>query len=218
MHISHVRYYGSIIPPIPCEAFALPAYKLILLPTDPDTGIDNCEQLVHPLQAIGFIGEPLSCREGVFYPVGEHFLQLVSFLGCSPMVELEPPVRNAELDAAVADGRFCHVMLTCKSTLQFRADPQTRPPRCPECGQAVSDWARHLQDWRDNPAETGWTCTACKQTAPLTRWVFRRTAGFGKVFVEIRGIHPSEAVPVESLLQTLRTVTGNPWHYMYIKE
>ncbi len=214
----HVRYYGAITKPIPCEVCALPAHKLILLPTDPDTGIENCEQLVHPLQAIGFIGEPASCRQGLFYPVGDRFLQLVSFLGCSPMIELDPPANSAELDAAIADGRFCHVMLTCSPALQFRADPQTRPPRCPQCGHADTHWAQRLQDWRDNPAETGWTCAACEQPAPLTSWVFRKTAGFGKVFVEIRGIYPSEAVPGDLLLNTLRSVTGNAWHYIYIKE
>jgi hypothetical protein len=52
----------------------------------------------------------------------------------------------------------------------------------------------------------------------MTDWVFRKTAGFGKVFVEIRGIYPAEAVPGEALLAALKDRTGGTWRYIYIKE
>ena len=193
-------------------------HKLILLPADPQTVMDDCGRLATSLRAIGLIGEPLSYEDGLFYPTGSRFLQLVTFLGCSPAIELDPPKEAADLSAAIAGGDFCHVILSCADTLAFRADPQTRPPRCPHCGQPVSAWEQDLQAWRANPALAGWECPACGHAGRLTDWVFRKTAGFGKVFLEIRGIYPSEAVPGEALLQTLRDLTGGDWLYIYIKE
>lgn len=196
----------------------MPVHKLILLPADPQAAIRDYNGLATGLQEIGLIGNASTCTLGTFYPVGDRFLQLVSFLGCSPMIELAPPADTALLDTAVAEASFCHATLSCMPAMQFRADPQTRPPRCPQCGQAEPDWETHIRQWRANPAQTQWTCKACDYHGELTGWDFRKNAGFGKVFVEIRGIYPSEAVPGDALLNTLRTVTGNPWHYMYIKE
>lgn len=193
-------------------------HKLILLPKDAGTAPVNCGELALSLQEDGFIGDPATSAHGDFYPTGDRFLQLVSFLGCSPAIELDPPVDPAARDAAVLAGSFCHVVLQCSDALLFRADPGTRPPRCPHCGQAVTDWADALQRWQADPASTQWSCAECEQAGDLTGWVFRKTAGFGKVFVEIRGIYPSEAVPGEALMNRLAAVTGGPWQYMYIKE
>ncbi|QLQ33783.1 MAG: hypothetical protein HZT40_21650 [Candidatus Thiothrix singaporensis] len=56
------------------------------------------EHLRACLQAVGLLGEPLG--EGR-YAVGEAFLSLVCFLGCSPDIELTPQ----------ADKPFCYVQL-----------------------------------------------------------------------------------------------------------
>ena len=196
----------------------MPADKLILLPDDPHVGIANCHDLVTCLQGIGLMGEQHSYERGVFYPAGEQFLQLISFLGCSPSIELKPPQDTATLEQAVTQGRFCHVVPECGATLRFRANQQTRPPRCPNCGQRASDWQAHVRRWQDNPAETQWSCPACGRRGELTDWDFRKAAGFGKVFVEISGIYPAEAIPSEALLLALSRLTGGSWRYMYIKE
>jgi hypothetical protein len=36
--------------------------------------------------------------------------------------------------------------------------------------------------------------------------------------VEIRGIYPSEAVPGETLLKALQSLTGGDWSILYSKE
>lgn len=196
----------------------MPVDKLILLPDDPQAGVDDCRKLAGHLQGIGLIGARTTWAGGVIYPGGDRFLQLVSFLGCSPFIELEPPRDSAALDEAVAHGRFCHVALVCEPTLRFRADRQTRPPRCPYCRHPEPEWQAHIHRWQANPAETQWSCTACGKRCEMTRWLFRRTAGFGKVFVEIRGIYPAEAIPGEALLAALEECTGGTWRYVYIKE
>ena len=194
----------------------MPAHKLILLPADPQAAIADVQQLAACLQATGFIGEAISHKHTTFYPVGDNFLQLVTFLGCSPMIELDPPADPALLESACRDGSFCHVELSCYETVQFRAGRNSRPPRCPQCGQPETAWKEHLTRQVLNPANTKWSCHGCGYDGNLTDLVFRKTAGFGKAFVEISGVHPAEAVPGERLLETLQKFSDCPWHYIYI--
>ena len=195
----------------------MPANKLILLPTDAHAGIEDCSQLAATLQHAGLISSVREYQGGRFYPSGDRFLQLISFLGCSPSIELDPPQDSTRLDQAIAEGRFCHVQLVCGPTLHLRADRQTRPPRCPACGRPIMDWSTFIKHWQANPADTAWSCADCGKHARLTDWDFGKTAGLGKVLVEISGIYPAEAVPTGALLQVLTGLTGSPWRYIYIK-
>jgi hypothetical protein len=194
------------------------APKLLLLPASPDTTAIAADRLAHELQAIGLIGEWMPRGTGGFYPAGEQFLQLVTFLGCSPAIELEPPGNLQELQKASTEGRFCHVFIESGEQLRFRYDSQTRTPRCPQCRNPVPDWALRLQAWQDGKQGLDWSCQSCGFSGHLTDLVFRKTAGFGRTFLEIRGIYPSEAVPGPALLNTLAALTGEPWTTIYLRE
>ena len=194
------------------------ANKLVLLPADPLCPPVNREQLAGELQTIGLIGAPVALEDKVFYPTGDNFLQLVSFLGCSPMIELDPPADRATLLAASAAGKFCHLFLSCTESLTFRADSQCPPPRCPDCRQPVADWQTAIEAWKGNRVQTDWTCASCGFTGQFTDLAFRKAAGFGRTFIEIRGIYPSEAVPTDTLLDRLQRLAGGPWKTIYIKE
>lgn len=196
----------------------MPAYKLLLLPVDPLCPPLNCEQLASELQRIGLIGKPVALADEVFYPTGDNFLQLISFLGCSPMIELEPPAGRATLLADSAAGKFCHLFLSCSKSLSFRADSQCPPPRCPGCRQPVADWQTAIEAWKGNRSLSDWTCTSCGFTGKLTGLLFRKTAAFGRTFIEIRGIYPSEAVPTDALLDRLQHLSGGPWKSVYLRE
>jgi hypothetical protein len=194
------------------------AYKLLLCPRDTEHPPVEVTELADALQAIGFIAAPVTVPEGMYYPTGARFLQLVSFLGCSPAVELDPPSDPVALEAARASGGFCHVYLACGDTLQFRADPRTVEPRCPSCRQPARNWRAAIAGWRENPAAIGWTCRVCGHRGRLPDLQFRKNAAFSRTWVEIRGIHPAEAVPGEALLAHLRTLTDCPWQYLYLQE
>jgi hypothetical protein len=195
----------------------VPVHKLILLPKDPHAAIADTQALAASLQAAGFIGKAILHNNNTFYPTGDNFLQLITFLGCSPTIELDTPDDPAALDSARRDGTFCHIELASYETVQFRADPHTRPPRCPHCGQPDTAWEIHFTHQAVNPENTRWSCPGCGHDGKLTDLVFRKTAGFGKVFVEISGIHPAEAVPTERLLNTLQKFSDSPWHYIYMR-
>jgi len=196
----------------------MPAPKLLLHPVDPDTAAVPEDRLARDLQAIGLIGDRTPLGKTVFYPVGEQFLQLVTFLGCSPAIELDPPDDPLELENASAAGRFCHVFISSGEQLRFRGDGQTRTPRCPRCRSPEPDWKARLQSWQAGQHGPDWTCQDCGFRGRLSDLVFRKTAGFGRTFLEIRGIYPSEAVPGPTLLETLASLTGNPWTTIYLRE
>jgi Zn ribbon nucleic-acid-binding protein len=194
------------------------APKLLLHPASPETVAVPEDRLAQELQAIGLIGGPVPLGKGVFYPVGEQFLQLVTFLGCSPAIELDPPRDPQELVEASAAGRFCHVFITSRGQLQFRGDNQTRTPRCPRCRSPEPHWKARLQTWQEGKHVPEWNCQACGYSGRLSDLVFRKSAGFGRTFLEIRGIYPSEAVPGPDLLDTLAALTGSPWTAIYLRE
>ncbi|MGB5541082.1 MAG: hypothetical protein WBO37_13400 [Gammaproteobacteria bacterium] len=194
------------------------AYKLLLHPQDPDCAPVDPAVLADALQDIGFIAAPVTVPDGMFYPAGEQFLRLLSFVGCSPAIELDPPADPAALEAARASGSFCHVYLSSSARPRFRADPRTHAPRCPVCRQPDRDWHRHLAAWREDPAMIEWTCSSCGHTGRLTGLQFRKSAAFSCTWVEVRGIHPSEAVPDEALLTRLRQLTACRWQYIYLQE
>jgi len=194
------------------------AHKLILLPADPGCPAVSTEQLATKLRAIGLIGPPAKVNNETFYPTGEKFLQLVSFLGCSPAIELDPPADPVTLAADSAAGKFCHVFLSSTEALRFRSDPRTPTPRCRACHAPLVDWQSLLQAWQSDPANSDWRCSQCGATDRITALGFGKSAGFGRSFVEIRGIYPSEAVPGEALLAALKSLTRGDWSTLYIKE
>ena len=196
----------------------MPANKLILLPQDPLCPPVNCGQLAEVLQSIGLIGELLEPEGHAFFPTGDKFLQLISFLGCSPMIELEPPADRSMLAAASADGKFCHLFLDCNKSLVLRTDSQCPPARCPDCRQPLADWRSLIEAWKKQAAQSDWNCASCGYSGPVTGLNFRKAGGFGRTFIEIRGIYPSEAVPTDTLLASLQHLTGGPWKTIYIKE
>ena len=194
-------------------------HKLLLHPADPQCPAVATDVLAKSLQSIGMIGEPVRLKTETIYPVGEQFLQLITFLGCSPMIELELPADAESREAGSRDGRFCHVSLSGSGgELQFRADAHKTEARCPSCRKPDPQWREWINAWQTDQQQLHWACTVCDYTGQITDLNFRKHAGFGRNFIEIRGIYPSEAIPGEALLASLQTLTGCNWNTLYIKE
>lgn len=195
------------------------AHKLLLYPEDPDCEGISTRKLADSLQEIQLIGAAIPLEHETIYPTGERFLQLITFLGCSPMIELEPPDDPEHIESASRDGLFCNIHLSGSDAgLRFRADNLTQAPRCPHCRQPEPNWRELVDRWRGDKHALDWQCRACGHKDRLTGLNFRKQAGFGRAFVEIRGIYPSEAVPGEALHRCLQKLSGCEWRVMYIKE
>ena len=197
----------------------MPAHKLLLYPDNPDFHPADPATLLACLQDIGLAGGSFPVQGQTRYLAGEHFLQLVTFLGCSPAIEFDLPADTGAVATAAERGDFCHISLTLtKERAAFRGGGRVPPPRCPSCRKAVSDWQQVLHDWQRTPHREAWTCGQCGHHGRIQALDFRRHGGFARVFIDIWGIHPSEAVPVDALLTSLAGCSGTGWRYMYVND
>ena len=174
--------------------------KLILYPTDPETAPPAAQALSNSLHLLGLIGQPLGTDANGFL-AGEHFLQLISFVGCSPAVCLNPQEERTT--------GLCHLsILGPFDSPQLLFSQDCRPPRCPSCQQSLPNW-KEFADKREIVCKR---CGASQQGGDIT---WGRRAGYGRIFIEIHNIFPGEAQPVAGLLNQLETETGLSWDYFF---
>jgi hypothetical protein len=194
-------------------------HKLVLYPAQVDRPAVETATLLAALRAIGLVAAP-ACHDPAYgYRAGDHFLQLVSFLGCSPAIELDPPADPGECERACASGSLCHIRLPAmEHRIRFRADDRLPAPRCPHCRKTEDRWPLLIERWHANPHVERWACRECGYRGRLFDLNFRHRGAFGRRFIDIWGIHPAEAVPGESLLTTLGELSGGDWRYMYLHE
>ena len=181
----------------------------LVLQAPPDFPHLNQAALIDRLVELGLVGADFGDTPGA-YLVGPRFLQLITFLGCSPYLQLEPP----------ADGSddFCYVVIRGPyQAPRLFAAGNTRPPRCPTCGKGLTEWRRLEPFWVTGGSVKKIDCLSCGHSASPAELDWRRKAGFGHYFIEIRGVFPEEAVPLPALLDFLRG-DGAPWRYFYLQE
>jgi len=183
-------------------------HKLVLYP-QPAAGQNLSEQpILDVLLASDFLdGRILEVDGEPRYLLGEACLTELTFLGCSPHIELDPP--RQETEQAAREGRFCHLTLQSYTQPVWRIDPTARP-RCPGCRQPMPAPARVGSDTL--------ACPACGEANPAADWRWRNLAGRACLFVDIWGVFTAEAVPNRSLIDRLESATGVKWAYFYVKD
>lgn len=174
--------------------------SLLLHPVNPDTRPD-LDELESLLEKLGLIGTKIGKLR---WNAGKAFLQLLTFMGCSPHVQFEPQSEN--------DDDFCHVSFRNFNSPVMLASINSRPCRCRSCGKPI------VTGWQlfDANAEE-WQCPHCghkHQHLSGLRW--RNDAGFASLFIEIHSIYPGEAQPIPSMMQQLKSLTGEEWRYFYL--
>lgn len=160
----------------------------------------NSEGLADLLRATGLAGPPLQDAEARRYRAGERFLDHVSFLGCSPEIELEP----------TADGRpYCQIRLAVHTDgPRLIRGTIRRPPRCPHCRSAQGEHSL------DDPS-TRWRCATCNNELTVEALDWGRAGGAARCFVIVTNVFPSEGVPGSELLASLSAATNLRWNYFY---
>lgn len=170
----------------------------LILYTDSDTPLDA---IAATLEQAGFIATPFDFRGEQHYRTGEGFLQLITFLGCSP---------TFSLDISDEEG-FCHIKLGHSSAPTFLGGGPHTMVRCPNCRETVRQALDTLQ--RDT---LQWRCPKCGESVCADRIGWRRQAGLGTRWVAIWGVQPELAVPSQELLEALQQTTESRWHYCYL--
>jgi hypothetical protein len=180
--------------------------RLLLSAQDPLLLPDPTRVITGLIEA-GFLGGRLAPDDHVF-AVGERFLQLVTFAGCSVHIELSPTV----------DAPFCHIRIVGPFAWPvYLSGRNTRPPRCRNCRSPLKDWKRRLLGWCDaGQGEIG--CPVCGASSPPWDYDWKENAGFGRLFLQIEEAFPGEAVPTAGLVDLLERLGRCKWRYFYIQD
>ncbi len=183
--------------------------RLVLTPESPYWSPDDPLRIVAVLHEIGFIAGRL---EGSVhrYLLGEHFLQLVTFMGCSPNIRIEPGEPGEPFCHLIVDGPSEHPRL-----LQGK---NTTPPRCAVCRKRLDEWQRIFAVrplYSDQPA----ICPHCGYPQAPATYDFRHSGGCGRIFLFVENIFPQEAIPSPELLKHLGSATADQaWRYFYLQD
>lgn len=182
--------------------------KLVLHPQDTKFGPKTWQNIQLKLRACGFIGTSLPGYESRFLS-GDHFLQYISFMGCSPAIEFEPP-EDGSLD-------FCHIQFSDLDDSQprFRHHSQGVMARCPECGRRLEPGLTLVDNFLKNPSQETFRCESCEFSGSVGVINWRQRGGLARVFVDVYSVYPQEGIPTEPLLKLLQDDTGVPWTYFY---
>ena len=181
--------------------------RLVLTPSDPQRTI-ALEPLVDKLRDIGFVGAALAGRRDAF-ETGDQFLQLLAFTGCA-----------VQLDSAPKDlgGTFVHIRFECTDTApRLLAGRNARPPRCPSCGKALTEWRDHIRSGQSAQVPE-LHCPHCETIAPGWRWNWRQHGGFGRSFVLVEEVFPGEGAPLPNLLNALHDLGVGDWQHFYVQD
>ncbi len=181
--------------------------ELILHPPPGGHSLDQ-GRLRERLTVIGLAGADMpGCSSRLL--VGQRFFQLITFLGCSPALEISPP--------ATGSNNFCHLSLIGPfSGPRLLSAPNTRPPRCPHCGKGLHTWRARERAWQRGELGEELLCPECGLNSLPEHLNWRRKAGISDVFVAISQVFPEEAVPLPALLTGLGE-DGHDWGYFYLQ-
>jgi hypothetical protein len=137
------------------------------------------------------------------YYVGENFIQLITFLGCSPAIQLSPE----------ANKPFCYIEFsTIAPHSRLLGHCRSATPKCPNCKNKINNW-KNIDKWQI--ACSQYTCNKCAMRSSLADLKWRQLAGYGRFSINIINIHPHEAVPAEKIFSLLRDISGFEWNYFY---
>ena len=193
-------------------------HKLVLHPRHANFALTSWDGLVARLREVAFLGEQLgekldkplnkSLNKQNRFLVGERFLHYITFMGCSPSVELTPPT-DGSLD-------FCHIHFSeIYPEPQFRSASQNVFARCPHCRKRIGNWEQAVSSWAKDSSADNFICDKCAEQVSLYQLGWRHTAGFARLFIDIYSIYPQEGIPTDSFLSLLETQTGAQWDYFF---
>lgn len=176
-------------------------YSLILYPVESSLSISQ-KQLIQTLNDIELLGKQESPQR---YQLGESFLSLFCFMGCSPDIELFPRDQ---------DTPYCYLETPEPSdNLHCIISKQPKIPRCPHCKADLIELPQQLQQ-QYKPVMH---CHHCDESIIPSTLNWRKTAVFAKNYILIGNIYEAEAIPDQRLLDLLEQHTQSAWRYAYIR-
>ena len=173
--------------------------SLIIHPDDPEWFPDDFKEVITSLRNTGLISGNIPGKDQSYF-VGDKFLGLIAFMGCSPNINLTPQ-DNPD--------KFCFTRLITKQEITALTSQHTHSPLCPHCQKPEKDGLNMM-------TSTTLQCSSCGQTTAPWNYNWRKSAGFGRFFIELTEIYPKEAIPQPALLLELEQRHGTSWTYFYL--
>jgi hypothetical protein len=176
--------------------------RLIFTPRDSTQHVEP-SQLLQQLAQLELIRLP-AYRDNHYLP-GESFISLITFLGCSPSISLQP-------DDSDTDDNHCFIaFINTSDQIQCLGYTRQSHPKCPHCRKRIADWK--TSDWQQPGAQC--RCDKCGTESEYAHLNWKHECGFGRSGFSIANIYPHEAVPTDQLLEKLQQQTGVAWDYAY---
>ena len=179
-------------------------------------------EMLKGLRDIKFTGKPVfaeapeSSQIPYEFCVGDTFLSSVTFMGCSPYIELEPPKTLKPNDKA--DFCFIRVSKSKNENISYHAEQLTElktAPRCKQCRKVISNWNDHIQNIDSASNNLKLTCSNCDSVLTLKDLDWRKASGVGNIFVEVLNVYLQEGVPTDPFLEQLKDISSSEWQYFY---
>ena len=185
--------------------------RLTLTPQDPYYLPADLVPIIERLIDIGFIHPDTTDDNINGYRLGDRFMQLVTFMGCSPAIQFEPDE---------AGNPYCHMRVVGPyESPRLLHGRNTTPPRCGSCRKRIENWRKFIGPSGDSAPDTLIACPNCGHLQNPTSYDWRQSAGSGRLFLFIENIFPQEAIPAPGLLSQISQVSeSKPWHYFYLQE
>ncbi len=164
------------------------------------------------LQKLQFTGKPVFNNSANEYCAGDTFLSSITFMGCSPYIEFEPP-ENLK-PSGVAEFCFIRVSKTSQPVLFHQGQLKNLKtiPRCRQCRKVLPDLQQQAEQFNQSGK---FSCKNCDTVLTAGDLDWRKASGVGNIFIEVLNVYLQEAVPTDAFMQQLETITTSPWQYFY---
>ncbi len=180
----------------------MPIAKLIFFPANTDQPVNNTILLDTLIQQQFIIATAYA--ENHFLP-GDNFLSLLTFLGCSPNINLSP--EEGEDHCSIS-------LIPSSETIEYLGRTPTIHPKCPLCKKRIANWK--TESWKSTGSIC--ICDKCQTPTPYADLNWKHECGFARGGFIVSHIYPHEALPTEQLLSRLKQATHFDCDYCYTNE
>jgi hypothetical protein len=180
--------------------------RLLISPANPQA-VAAVEQLLGLLHDGGLIGDRVTSTPARYSP-GSRFFEYLGFTGCA--VQLDQGSTSGEAGVEIGlEGPF--------AIPRPYLGRNTRPPGCPHCRRALTDWRLRL-DQASSQDRPRLRCSDCGRIEPAWEWNWGRQGGFGRQLIQLEPVFPGEARPLPALFALLEPLGVGLWRYFYMQD
>ncbi|MBI1422599.1 MAG: hypothetical protein GC149_03960 [Gammaproteobacteria bacterium] len=184
-----------------------PCRQLVLSPAEAQWVPETSRHLIDVLAKLGVIGPPVREDTPDRFVIGEAFLQLFSFMGCAPSIELHVADRDMIDWLGFV---YVHVSPSLAQP-RWLVERGMAKPACPHCQRRTRTWQEHYQ-----AHAAALQCPHCQHTASVCDWRWYDAGACARQFVSIVNVYPKESLPTDTLLSQLNEASGVAWRYFYL--